>query len=164
MDLGRTVAPATAAWATFDETHLYVAFRCQEPRLEALRLAAAERDANVFKDDSVEVFLAPEGDDAGRDYWQVVLNAAGKVFDSRGLDNDATLTGLQTAVETGEDAWTAEIAIPWAGAGLDGPPPQAGLLLGRNRYAGGETEIFQFPVSPKGNHQPDHYARLVPQP
>ncbi|MFW6045109.1 MAG: hypothetical protein ACOCR1_05125, partial [Planctomycetota bacterium] len=64
-----------------------------------------------------------------------------------------------TQVEDGE-GWTAEVAIPWEDVGLDGPPEDASVLLARNRHAGGEHEIFQFPVSPDGNHQPDWFASL----
>lgn len=160
MDQGRTIAPATAAWMAHDEEHLYLAFRCAEPRMDALRLAAKERDEAVAKDDSVEVLFQPNANGKDRDYVQVIVSAAGVVFDAKGHDHKGNLPGVKTATANQTDGWTAEIAIPWADLGLDGPPQQAGLLLGRNRYAGGKTEIFQFPVSPKGNHQPDRFARL----
>jgi len=34
------------------------------------------------------------------------------------------------------------------------------ILLGRNRQVTGRAEIFQFPLSPNGNHQPGMFARL----
>ncbi|MFW6336527.1 MAG: hypothetical protein ACOC3G_05310 [Phycisphaeraceae bacterium] len=60
----------------------------------------------------------------------------------------------------GENAWTAEIAIAWESLGLDGPPDHAGILLARNRHVIGKHEIFQFSLSPNGNHQPAMFADL----
>lgn len=68
--------------------------------------------------------------------------------------------GLHTATAIGEDHWTAELAIPWQSLGLDGPSENARLLLARNRHTTGRGEIFQFPVSPSGNHQPGMFATL----
>jgi len=161
MDLVRDPTPRTRAWLAADDTALYVAFVCDEPKMTDLNTNATNRDDAVFRDDSVEILLEPDGDGKGRDYYQVAVSAAGVVFDGKGFDNQVNLPGLKAATARQDGAWTAEIAIPWADLGLDGPPREAGLLLCRNRYAGGKGEIFQFPVSPKGNHQPDHFAHLV---
>jgi len=160
MDLRRDIEPGTEAWAAWDEQALYIAFRCHEPNMDRLKLDATKRDANVFRDDSVEIMIEPDGDGEGRDYRQVILSAANVVFDGKGFDNSITLPGLKTATSQGENTWTAEIAIPWTAIGLDGPPNNAGILLGRNRQVTGNMEVFQFPLSPAGNHQPSFFAKL----
>jgi len=160
MDREQSIAPPTQAWAKYDENALYVAFRCHEPNMDRLKLDATKRDANVFRDDSVEIMIEPDGDGEGRDYRQVILSAANVVFDGKGFDNSITLPGLKTATSQGENTWTAEIAIPWTAIGLDDPPKQAGILLGRNRQVTGNMEVFQFPLSPAGNHQPAMFATL----
>ncbi|MFP4176247.1 MAG: heparinase II/III family protein [Candidatus Brocadiia bacterium] len=159
MDRDRNPRPATAAWLGYDRKSLYVAFRCEEPETEELKLEAEGRDDNVWKDDSVEILLDPTGE--GDDYYHVNVNAEGTVQDARKFDADVDIEGLRAAtqVEDGE-GWTAEVAIPWEDVGLEGPPEDASVLLARNRQAGGEHEIFQFPVSPDGNHQPDWFASL----
>ncbi|MFW6336981.1 MAG: carbohydrate-binding family 9-like protein, partial [Phycisphaeraceae bacterium] len=158
----RDIEPRTEAWAAWDDEALYLAFRCDEPEVGKLKLDAADRDDNVFQDDSVEIMLDPDGDGdgEGRDYFQIIVSAANVVFDGKGFDNSITLAGLETATAVGKDAWTAEIAIPWESLGLDGPPDHAGILLARNRHVIGKHEVFQFPLSPKGNHQPAMFATL----
>jgi len=160
MDGARKTGPRTKAWLTYDANALYAAFRCNEPNMDQLKLDATKLDANVFQDDSVEVMIEPDGDGEGRNYRHVIVSAAGVLYDAKGFDNSVTLEGLEAATSHGESGWTAEITIPWAGLGLVDPPEQAGLLLARNRHAGGEHEIFQFPLSPNGNHQPAMFAEL----
>ena len=108
----------------------------------------------------MEVLLDPTGE--GDRYFHVIVNAEGTVQDAEKFDADVNLKGLRAAaqVQKGE-AWTAEVAIPWKDVGLDGPAEDATLLLARNRQAGGEHEVFQFPVSPDGNHQPGFFVRLI---
>ena len=47
---------------TYDDTNLYVAFRCREEQIEKLRLARAREmgEGHVWKDDCVEIFIAPQ--------------------------------------------------------------------------------------------------------
>ncbi|MFW5857906.1 MAG: carbohydrate-binding family 9-like protein, partial [Planctomycetota bacterium] len=159
MDLERGARPATTVRLGWDDEALHVAFACHEPNMEALRTTAAGRDGAVFGDDAVEVLLDADGD--GKDYLHIAVNSAGTVYDAVGFDRSATLPGL--AVRAGTDAagWTVDLAIPWAAAGVDAPPREAGILLARTRRAGGRAEVLQFPVSPRGNHRPDAFARLV---
>lgn len=164
MDLTRDTRPGTEVWAAWDETALYLAFRCKEPDIDNLQLLAAHRDDAVYDDDSVEVMFEPDGDGEGRDYFQVILNAANVVFDGKGFDNSRTHRGLRTATAVGDGVWTAEIELPWDGIGQDGAPEAAGILLGRNRRAGGDRETFQFPLSPGGNHRPETFTHLILSP
>ena len=163
MNLKRDPAPGTKAWLGYDQKHLYVAFRCMEPRKKAFKHSAERRDDKVFLDDSVELMFEPDGDGKGRDYYHIAVNAAGVIFDGRGFDKAVDLTGLSAAARTGEGAWTAEVAIPWTALNVDSPRTKAGLLLSRNRPTPQGHDIFQFPVSPDGNHQPAMFARWRPQ-
>ena len=160
MDLSRDPSPRTAAWVAYDADALYVAFRCQEPRIDGLRRRAKERDERVYLDDSVEVMLDANGD--AQSYFQIVVNADGVIYDGRGVDKSVDLRGVEAKTSVRADRWIAELMIPWQEVGLDGPPPQAGLLLARNRQVSEETEVFQFPISPEGNHQPGFFAELRP--
>ncbi|MFW5803237.1 MAG: carbohydrate-binding family 9-like protein [Verrucomicrobiota bacterium] len=160
MDQKRPVKPRTRVWGAYDEDALYLAFHCEEHQMEALKTDAKQRDEAVYSDDSVELMLEPDGDGEGRDYYQIVVNTAGVIFDGQGFNKEVNLPDLRAGASTAGDHWTAEIAIPWNDLGLDGPPQKAGILLGRNRHVGNKHEIFQFPLSPKGNHQPGVFAEL----
>jgi hypothetical protein len=162
MDLTRSIEPVTQVWTAHDEDHLYLAFRCHEPETGKLKVEAKKRDDKVYLDDSVEIMFDPAGD--AKTYYQVIVNTEGVVFDGQAFNNKIDLENLKAAALVHEDHWAVEIAIPWNELGLDGPPKNSTILLGRNRQVTGETEIFQFPISPQGNHQPGSYARMRLQP
>jgi hypothetical protein len=153
----RPLGQPTAVWLTWDEQGLYLAARCTEPRLERLQLAAKKRDAAVFADDSVEFFVA--FDDAAKPYYQIVVNAAGMIYDGKGFDSS---WNGDYQVATGREAggWTVELAMPWKTFGA--PTPQAGktlrVLVVRNRNAVTPGEISTWPAAPGGNHQPQLFA------
>ena len=159
MDRKRPIEPRTRVWGAYDKEALYLAFRCEEPKMDAIKTDAKQRDEAAYSDDSVEIMFDPTGET--KTYYQIVVNTEGVVFDGQRLDNKVDLEHLQGAASLEANHWSAEIRIPWTDVGLDGPPEKAGILLGRNRHAGSKHEVFQFPVSPKGNHQPGVFAELL---
>jgi hypothetical protein len=159
MDRKRPIEPRTRVWGAYDEEALYLAFRCEEPKMKAIKTDATRRDEAAYSDDSVEIMLDPTGE--AKTYFQIVMNTAGVVFDGQRFDTKVDLASLKGAASLEANHWTAEIRIPWTDIGLGGPPEEAGILLGRNRFAEDKHEIFQFPVSPKGNHQPGVFAELL---
>ncbi len=137
----------TLAWLADDGERLYVAFRCAEPDPGRLRGEVRERDGDrIWEDDDVEVFLAPPGEASGgredaAPYFQVIVNAAGAVYDrehgGRGVAWNAD--GLLAAVARDGESWSAELSIPFAALGR-GAPPASGerwrLNLARHVTAG----------------------------
>ena len=159
MNLDHDVSPGTRVWAAYDDQALYLAFHCEEPKTDQLKLDANAHDAgDIWRDDSVEVLFNPDGDNDR--YYHIMLNAAGVAADARAYDTAADLSDLQTGAAIGERVWTAEIAIPWSSLGLQSPTERARLLLARNRWVTGKQAVFQFPLSPGGNHQLEHFAPL----
>jgi hypothetical protein len=157
MDQSREGILSTSVWLTAHEQGLSVAFRCEEPQPDRMRLNVEQRDGNAFLDDCVELMLAPEGQENA--YYQFVVNAQGVLYDGKRFDGSFDAQGVKTAGRVGESGYRVEMMIPWQALGLDAPPSRAGLLLARTRYAGEQTEVFQFPISPKGNHQPSFFSR-----
>ena len=103
----------TRAWMTFDESNLYVAFRCEEPAMD--RLPGSDR---------VEVQVAPA--EEGKLLKRIAVNA-----------------GDESAVHKGEGYWSVEMAIPWASLDMSVPKPGeklAGNLT--RRRAGGRYGEF----------------------
>ena len=115
---GRAAAPSaqTDAWIAYDEAGLYVAFRCEEPKPDALVANAEKRDGPVSRDDCVEVFLAPGT--SGSWYYHFIVNSKGVYQDQlcrlrpRVLNNawDGEIT---VGASVSEKEWRVEMAIPW---------------------------------------------------
>lgn len=134
-DLGYEVTQRAEVLMTYDSNALYIAFRCVEPRLEALQSTVVQRDGPVFQDDSVEMFLTVAGDN--KDYVHLVVNSVGTRYDSKRYDASWN-PEWQAATGREPNAWTVETAIPFAS--LETPPPQKGTSwrsnFCRNRVLG----------------------------
>ena len=140
---GRTEEPLTQqtqAWIGYDEAALYLAFRCAEDRMDALRASIAEPDGMVWSDDDVAIFLDP-GASRGT-YYQFEINPLGTVYDSFN-DDRSWNSGVRTRALLEEGAWTLEVAIPWSGLGVR-PRPGArwGINLGRQEKPHAETSAI----------------------
>jgi len=147
--------PNTAAYLGFDADALYLGFRCLEPDRNLPRAFKRAHDDRAFEDDCVQVFVAPEDPRAAKTariafggyegaldtwyqdiqaYYEFTVNAAGSRTEARNdvRDWDAD---WQAATSRNDEAWTAEMAIPFAAFGLQGAPEDAiwGLNLFRNR-------------------------------
>ncbi|MCC6580049.1 MAG: hypothetical protein IT440_06370 [Phycisphaeraceae bacterium] len=157
-----------------DREALYVGVRCMEPEMAKLKAAAAERDGNVFADDSVEIFLDTANDEFH--FVQLAFNATGTMYDMRcagdsfaganvfGVNydrkpvRDAAWNGdWQVVTAKLPDRWEAEVRIPFATVGRTSD--LWGIHVGRNRRAGlGETTA----IAPIGMfHQPAKFAKLL---
>jgi hypothetical protein len=90
-----------------------------------------ERDAPLYTEEVVEVFLDPVGDLGA--YFEIEVNPLGTVLDllirrnRRGLLKDFRwqCEGLKNAVGRTEAGWSAELAIPWKGLNVEAPTPGA---------------------------------------
>lgn len=86
-----------------------------------------ERDAPLYTEEVVEVFLDPMGDLAA--YFEIELNPLGTVLDllirrnARGLLKDRRwrCDELRTKVARSANGWNGELAIPWGGLSQDAP-------------------------------------------
>lgn len=104
---------ATEVLLTYDDAHLYVAFRAfDDPK--AVRATLSKRD-EIFQDDWVGVLLDPFGD-AGRVY-EVLANPLGVQADllRTGDDEDVGFDMLfKSAGRLTDDGYAVELAIPFA--------------------------------------------------
>jgi len=127
----------------WDEDYLYLGAELEEPHLWG---TLSRRDAVVYQDDDLEVFLDPDGN--GRDYYEVEINVLGTVFDLyldrpyreggradiqwdlQGLLTGISLQGTLNDPSDRDQGWTVEMGVPWAHltpppkapAGVDGAP------------------------------------------
>lgn len=131
----------TSAVVKWNDTGLSVLFECDDKRIVARdRL---RDDAEIWKDDCVEVFLdVGHSHDAESEWFHVIVNAAGSVFDERGPvrghfgSGDAkggspahNAHGLKTKVAKTKNGWHADIMIPWDDIGVR---PSVGEVWGFN--------------------------------
>ena len=106
----------------WDDKQLYVAARCFNPKMQAMK----ETDS-VWGTDHLEWLLVPESTYVAHLY-QTAVSPYNRVFgpdrrfhDQWHRDLDSHVEGLQTAVERGDKCWTCEMALPLK-ALKEGPP------------------------------------------
>ena len=157
-DASRPAKFATEVRSSHDRENLYLSFRCHEPNLAGLVINVNERDGNVYEDDSLEIFLDTNLD--RKTYFQLVFNPAAVAYD--GMVFDKTWNGLFTAKAGREaEAWTLEVAVPWATLQMEPPTPgqRVGLEVVRNRAQSGE--LTQWSPTYGHNHIPQQYGTLI---
>lgn len=146
VDIEGAIRPAPRLGTRFklawDDGHLYVAVRLEEHDLWA---TLTQRDAVIYHDNDIELFVDPDGD--GLRYFELEVNALNTPWDlflerpyrdgGRG-DNSWDIAGLRSAVALDgtlnhpgdrDRGWTIELAIPWqafADSGRTRVPPRAG--------------------------------------
>ncbi len=102
----------TVALVATDGEALCVGVRCDEPEMGSLRRKDVRPDdGTVFGGDAIEVFLSPRR--AGADYFHFGVNAFGVTYESRGLSSVDWNGAWSAAVAREQQAWTAEIRIPF---------------------------------------------------
>ena len=158
--------PSTHCWMGMDARNLYLAFRCGLEPGATPKAGAKQRDGNVWEDDSVELFIWPDG--AKPSFVQFIFNSIGTGFDSKYSFDVNTLSNKgQTnwnpswEARTGkvEGAWILEVAIPWSTLELE-PTGMRGLRLNCCRNAiPGRDRLSSWAYLPKPSFQsPDCFG------
>jgi hypothetical protein len=156
-----SVKAKTLAWVTYDDTNLYLAVRCEEPNVNALKLVGSERDHDVWLGDSVDVFLAPS--EAPLPFFHLILNADGVRWDARHRDVTDLDTGwnpdYQAGTDKGTGFWGLEMALPWSALGI-APKASTRVLanLCRARHAGGISEHSTWSRCVGGFVEPERFG------
>ncbi len=187
LDRFRTLldTPAAAgarAELRWDDAGLTAAVDCRDGKIKAEK--RARDDAQIWRDDSVELFLDPGyGRNARASGWRhLIVNAAGAVLDERGPmewyareysdytgslpptpkggDTNWNLAGLKIKAAATADGWRAEIFLPWDGLG---GAPQAGDAWGFNlaRVNWPEEELVCFAPTASFLHNLERWGALV---
>ena len=154
---GRLAEVQTRVAAVWDEDALYLGFWCDEPRMADIKAGFTERDAGLWGEDCVEVFLDPPGDGP---YYHFGINALGTLADEKAQDLSWNCEATASA-ERVANAWTCELAIPWAALG--GPPGPRDVWTAnftRNRKVAGE-QLTCWSVTGGSFHNPGVFGTLV---
>jgi hypothetical protein len=143
----------------WDDQALYLGAWCDEPELELLHPLPVPRDAHqVFSTEAVEIFVDPRHDH--HDYYQLAVNAAGSLYDSRGTE-PSWESGAEAKAAVGDRGWGMELRIPWSAFKLT-PKPGAvvGVNVCRDRTLK-EREWSNWAQTKANFHDPDRFAHLV---
>jgi hypothetical protein len=99
-----------------DSNNLYLSARMQFDPANPPKAEAEGREGDIFRDQTLELFFQP--DDQTPEYYQLVFNAKGAIWDARfayGEQNISDLTWnapFTHAANVGQDYWCLELAIP----------------------------------------------------
>ncbi len=111
---GEDAEPRHPTWVKAVWTGDGVTFgiRCSEANPDKLKMDNASRDdGGLWGQDCLEIFLEPSGKGGGP-VVQLLISAAGGLFDSLGGDTAWTCEGLQFAKVLGADFWSMEVYVP----------------------------------------------------
>ncbi|MFL6194171.1 MAG: carbohydrate-binding family 9-like protein [Thermoanaerobaculia bacterium] len=173
-DAGAPAVHQTRARLCWDDEALHVRFDCED--LDAWG-TFSRRDDPIWREEAVEVFLAPGPDDPV-DYFEFEVSPLGVLFDAT-IHNPTSLRadlkgdpswdcpGVRWSAGPGglRQDWWAEISIPWRGLVPAGDIPR---LWRANFYRierprGGEAEFSAWSptrTAPADFHKPAYFGLL----
>lgn len=99
----------TLVYVTWDRERLYLGFRCDQPGGNP-KADALTRDATVWEDDSLEVFVQP--DLKAPRYYHFIGNSAGVIYDAQGLGAPGWNGAWSYHASVATDHWEGELSIP----------------------------------------------------
>lgn len=105
----------TIVQVCFDRDAFFVLFLCAEREPEKMRRFIRRRDGEVWTDDCVEVFLAPDPEEPSS-YYHIVVNSLGVVRDEfwqRGIPDVSWDSQVRVGVQVRQDYWVVELALPF---------------------------------------------------
>ena len=164
---GAAPQQGTSVRAVWDAEELRVLFHAEDTHAWA---TMTERDAPLYEEEVVEVFLDPVGD--LESYFEIEVNPLNAVLDlvlrrnRSGYVKDFAwhCEGLRTAVTKSATAWCVEIAIPFRS--VTTAPPQAGDRWRVNfcridRPPGVPRELTAWSPAARANfHTPERFGIL----
>lgn len=153
---GGPPAQATHFRVAWDTREWRLLFDCEDTRPWA---TLRERDAALWTEEVVEVFVDPVGD--GASYFELEINPLGAVCDlvlrriRSGWRKDFAwrVDGLRSHVRVSAGGWAAELALPFASLVADPPTPGSiwrANFLRIDRPGGGGSEAELSAWSPTG--------------
>ncbi len=123
---GAAPQQSTRIWAACDSVEMRVLICAEDTHIHA---TLTERDAPLYTEEVVEVFLDPIGD--GECYFEIEVNPLNAVLDlvlrrnCSGTKKDFAwrCENLRTHVRREAAAWSAELAIPFRSLAAEPPKP-----------------------------------------
>lgn len=174
----RTMSHTVARWHTetrlaWDDRHLHIEMHCED---EDAWGTLVERDAPLWQEEVVEVFLAAGGSDA-KMYYEFEVSPLGALFDARVssphgtreemvVERDWNCENILWSVskQPFRQDWIARLAIPWRGLGLSRAPRELRANFFRvERPRNGVDELSGWSpteTDPPDFHRPEKFGFL----
>jgi predicted amidohydrolase len=161
----------TVAKLTWDDQYLYASFLCWDKNIQATR---RERDGEVYRDDCVEVFLAPDPGLLSQ-YMNLEVNALSTQLDNfrpgglptkepwnpDGIQIGVHINGTLNDASDRDTSWTVELAIPFAVLERASPKPGETWRLNLHRLEDDKRHRSQWsPGVPErpSFHTPEYFG------
>ena len=150
---------------------LILRFIGYEPDMRSIVVNVLNHDnANIWKDDCIEIFLYPDELGEGTGY-QLSINTGSVVFDAaiNKADRHATDASWESNVIVGfkryDDHWLMDVTIPFKSLGIEDPDFAGPIAANfyRNRVRNGKAGCSVW--SPTGyyvHNTPEKFGRLIP--
>lgn len=110
----------TTVKMNYDDENLYFDIVCHEPEINEVVANIVGRDAPLWNDETVEIFIAVPNDTEGN-YRHLIFNPKGERYDAIALGgmtfNTAWNPQWQVRSFVGKDAWGAKVSIPFSDLG-----------------------------------------------
>ncbi|MHB9037317.1 MAG: sugar-binding protein [Armatimonadota bacterium] len=148
----------TSVQVMYDASNIYVLFSCPQDVMK--NYVVAQRDAPIWAEDDVEVFLEEDG--LKRNYFQFATNPAGSQYDLRvtGVIRDPDWNpDWSVSCSSGKGVWIVEMAIPFISLGKSAPKPGDVWKGNFCRQVVGGTDTGAFTWC-GGFHDPDNWGLL----
>jgi len=142
-----------------EAANLYVLVECTEPDMAQVVMSKVGRDASVWKEDDVEVFVSSDAEASL--YCQFCVSPRGTLFDAKGKRSEWN-GAVEWAVARHAEGWRLEMRIPFQDLDLATP---AGALLRANvfrmRRAGGSGEPSGWSPVRRGFNDPSRFGYVL---
>lgn|GEM_PF-2045107 len=145
----------------YDNSALYVLFRCYGEDINKIVGALVPRDSPIWNDSEVETFIVPV-DWTGGKYAHFIANCAGSITDEMDSGSCDSSWNPEWKCSTGKESgmWFAEMAIPWSSINTT---PKTGTVMKANfgRNAITVSEVTSWSHVAGAFHQPHFFGSLV---
>ncbi len=153
---GRPPQEPTSVAVFYTGEGVYLGFCCRDKEAGRNTCRETRRDASVWNDPSLEIFLDPRLTRSR--YYHLVVNQQGVQYDAAGVD-DSWNGRWQAATRTEPGAWYAEVFLPFSDLDLDWTTGEWwGVNLCRENHRLQEASCWSPTYG--GFHVPDRFGQV----
>ena len=152
------------AMLCFTSQAIYFGFVCEEPEMKNVRCNITTHDGEVWRDDCVEIFIAPCPDEPSS-YYHLLINTRGVLRDEFWCDGEADVRWESKAIvktKMNNTSWSAELMLPIVS--LDRLPifsDRWRMNFARERYAVSPVELTTWMECVNSFHEPERFGEVV---
>ena len=154
--------PKTSFALVHDGANIYIAIRAEEPEPKKLSMKMVQRDADVWADDCVEIFIDSQG--KGERYYHLIINPSGTLYDAKVVESGLVHRrewncGATVETHIGTTEWTVEVGVPFSDLSFDPEEPSLWRLnVARQRKVSIPAGLFTFAPLTGTLHRPENFA------